>query len=137
MKKIIYLIIIYVCYSCTGQTTGKLKIDASKVKKIEIINKVDCSFSTLVREKTIITDRDKIENIIEKFSYMEPIQDRGSISMNVNHGFFELKFYEGDKYHYYTINYTVYYGVIIWSNDGGKVYKNDRLEIVVDKEFRE
>lgn len=137
MKKIIYLIIVYVCYSCSGQTTGKLKIDASKVKKIEIINKVDCSFTKLVREEVVITDKDKIEDIIEKFFYMDPIQDRSTVSMNVSNGFFELKFHEGDKYHYYTIHYTIYYGVIIWSNDGGKIYKNDRLEIAVKKEFRE
>ncbi len=129
--------IVYVCYSCTGQTTGKLKIDASKVKKIEIINKVTRSFTKLVREEVVITDKDKIEDIIEKFSYMEPLQDRGSRSMNVNHGFFELIFDEGDIHHYYTINYTVYHGVIVSNDNNGLIYKNDRLEIAVKREFRE
>ena len=137
MKKIIYLLTVFSLLSCKGQTTDVLKIDASKVSEINIINKVDCSFNKLVKQETTITDRDKIEKIIDAFSYMQPIQDRGSINMKVSHGFFEMSFDEGTKHHYFTIHYTVYNGVIVWSNDWGKMFKNDRLEIVVYKQFVE
>lgn len=128
----------FICLlSCKGQNSNTLNIDASKVKEITIINKVDCSFNKLVKQETIITDRDKIEKIIDAFSYMQPIQDRGSVNMKVNHGFFEMSFNEGDRNHYYTINYTVYFGVIVSNDNNGELFKNDRLEIAVYKQFVE
>lgn len=137
MRNLIFLFIAFCLYSCKGQTTTALKIDASKVKQISIFNKVDCSFNKLVKQEVTITDREKIETIIKSFSYLQPIPDKGSINMKVAHGFFEMSFDEGEKHHYYTINYTVYDGVIVSNDNNGEIFKNDRLEISVYKQFVE
>ena len=131
----IYLFIVFSLFSCNGQSNENIKIDASKVKEITIINKVDCSYRNYKKGTIIVNEKEKIETIINSFSYLQPISDRGSINLKAGNGFFDLIFKEGETEHYYTIFYTVYDGVIIWSNDGGKLFKNDRLEIAVYKLF--
>lgn len=49
----------------------------------------------------------------------------------MNNGFFDISFYEGDKEYLYTINYTIYNGVILW-NDGNP-YKNDKFEVLISQ----
>ncbi|MBA5793291.1 hypothetical protein H1R17_03145 [Flavobacterium sp. xlx-214] len=136
MKNIILsLIVVLGSTSCKEEHSNKLSFDASKVNEITIHNKVDCSFEKLVKQQLTITDKNQISKILDAFSYMEPIEDRGNVNMKVSNGFFELSFNEGNKENYFTINYTIYDGVVIWSNDGGKLFKNDRLEIVINDLF--
>jgi hypothetical protein len=132
MKKYFtHLFIVFFLFSCNGQKNETIKIDASKVKEITIINKLDCSYRNYKKDTVIIKEKEKIQKIINAFSYLQPISDRGSINLKEGNGFFDLIFKEGETEHYYTIFYTVYDGVIIWSNDGGKLFKNDRLEMTV------
>ncbi|MCP1995515.1 hypothetical protein [Flavobacterium sp. HSC-61S13] len=135
MKNVIYIYIIICLYSCAERNSKASKIEVTKVDEIEIINKVDCSYDKLSKGNIVIKDTKQIEEIINTFSYMEPILDRGAVNLKVSYGFFDVIFSEGQKHHFYTINYTVYDGVIIWSNDGGRLYKNDRLEVAVYRQF--
>ena len=116
--------------SCNAQEKNK-NIDATKVKEITIINKVYCSTHNLEGEKRVVTNREEIEKIINGFSYSEPITTE--VNMKMNNGFFDISFNEGDKEHIYTINYTIYNGVVLWNS--GDLYRNDRLEVAIYQLF--
>jgi len=132
-KQLLYIFILFSLYSCKGQTESNLKIDVSKVKEITIINKVYSCYRNYKKETVIIKDKDQIEKIIDAFTYSEPI--KGNINEKSSNGFFEINFYEGDKNHYYTLNYTIYDGVILRNDNNGDRYRNDRLEIAIYKHF--
>lgn len=132
MKQIlVYMSFLFLITSCNGQENENNKIDASKVKEIIIDNKVDCNSHNLKGENIVVTNREDIEKIINRLSYSEPIQT--DVNMKMNNGFFDISFNEGDKKHLYTINYTIYNGVILWNN--GNLYKNDMLEVAVYQLF--
>lgn len=127
MKRILnYLIILLFFSSCKGQDNPKQKIDASKVKEITLVNKVNCTNHKLNSDNILIKDKKQIEKIINTFAYAEPIKTR--VNTGAENGFFEVKFYEGEKEYYYTIIYTIYDGVIVSNDLNGDMYKNDRLE---------
>lgn len=85
----------------------------------------------LENKDLVITNRTEIEKIINGFSYSEPIVNE--VNMKMNNGFFDIIFQEKDNENLYTINYTIYDGVILWNN--GNLYKNDRLEIIIYQLF--
>lgn len=132
MKQIlIYMSFLFLIISCNGQENKNNNIDESKVKEITIINKINCSIHNLKDENIVITNREEIKKIINEFSYSKPIDTE--VNMKMNNGFFDISFNEGEKEHFYTINYTIYNGVILWNN--GNLYKNDRLEIAIYQLF--
>ncbi len=134
MKQIIGCIsFLFLVTSCSGQENKNNKIDASKVKEITIINKVYCSTHNLTGKNLVVTNRAEIEKIIDGFSYSEPITT--DVNLKMNNGFFDVSFYEGDKEYFYTINYTIYNGVVLWHN--GNLYRNDQLEVAIYKMFAE
>lgn len=128
MKTIIsYTTILLLFISCNGQQNNKKeKIDASKVKEITITNKIDFSMHKLKSNSIIVKEVDQIKKIVDAFSYSEEIKQR--VNTGAGYGFFEIDFNEGEKNHYYTINYTVYDGVILRNDNNGDMFKNDRLE---------
>jgi hypothetical protein len=132
MKQILFCMsFLFLLTSCNGQENKNNNIDASKVKEITIINKVYCSIHNLEGEKKVVTNRKEIEKIINGFSYSEPIT--AEVNMKMNNGFFDISFSEGAKEHIYTINYTIYNGVVLWHS--GNLYKNDRLEVAIYQLF--
>lgn len=135
MKNIFFnLIIVFLLVtSCKSQVNENLIIDFNNVKEIKVINKVDCSMHNLKGRTKIITDKSTIKNIVDALTLSEEINK--DVNMKMSNGFFEIDFYEGAKNHYYTINYTIYDGVIVRNDNNGIRYKNDRLEIVIYKIF--
>ncbi len=120
--------------TCHGQESNKSNtIDASKVKEITITNKMYCSLQKLAQGSIVIKDQNQIEKIIDAFADCKKT-DKG-VNMSMAYGFFEIDFYEGSINHYYTINYTVYDGVIVRNDNNGDRFKNDRLEGVVNPLF--
>ena len=130
-----YITVFFFLISCKGQDSKVLKIDSSKVKEISIINKVDYASHKLKPGKIVIKDKKQIEKIINAFSSLENYQIK--ISSGANNGFFEINFFEGEKEYYYTINYTVYDGVVVRNDLNGDVFKNEKLEGVVYSLFVE
>lgn len=128
-QTITYITLFFFLVSCKGQNTKLEKIDASKVKEITLVNKVDYATHKLKANNIVVKDKQQIEKIVSAFSYSENYKPR--ISSGANYGFFEVKFFEGEKEFYYTINYTVYDGVIVRNDLNGDIYKNERLEGVV------
>ena len=138
MKSILcYLTILFLFVSCHGQETNKSNtIDASKVKEITITNKMYCSVQKLTQGSIVIKDQDQIEKIIKTFTYSEKEQrSKGDVDIKNNIGFFDISFNEEDKSYFYSIIYTTYNGVILINNNNGDMYKNDRLEGVVNPLF--
>lgn len=132
MKQIlVYISFLVLITSCNGQEVENDKIDSSKVKDITIVNKVYCNIHNFKTGNVVITNREEIEKIIKGFSYSEPIET--DVNMKMNNGFFDISFKEGNKEHLYTINYTIYNGVVLWNN--GNLYRNDRLEAVIYQLF--
>ncbi|WP_281232417.1 hypothetical protein [Flavobacterium gelatinilyticum] len=116
--------------SCHGQENTQVeKIDVSKIKKITITNKIDCSIHKLKSGKIIIEDIHQIEQIINSFTYSTVIKT--GVNTGAGYGFFEIDFDEEKKNHYYTINYTIYDGVILRNDNNGDLFKNDKLEGIV------
>ena len=132
MKNII-VYLLFCVISCKGQENINNKIDVSKVKEITIINKVYCSTQSLKSKNIVVTNREEIEKIINNLSLSEAITT--DVNMKMNNGFFDISFNEGDKEYLYTINYTIYDGVILWYN--GSIYRNNSLEVVVYQLFVE
>ena len=133
MKKIYaFLFFAFLFSSCNGQNQ-QVGIDASKVKVIKIKNKVDCNFRNYKSGEIIIKEKKLIEDIINAFKYLTPLKE--DVVTNANNGVFEIDFYEGDINHYYIINYTIYDGVIISNYNNGERFKNNRLEVEVQKHF--
>ncbi len=132
LKSCVFFILFITINSCQSQSE-KVKMDSSKIKEIIITNKVDCSPHHLVGNKLVIKDQSTIDEIIKSFSYSEPIAK--TVNLKSNNGFFEIDFYEKDINHYYTVNYTVYDGVVLLNNNNGDMLKNDRLEILIYKLF--
>lgn len=136
MNRILSYTAILLCISCNGQQNIQIeKMDDSKVTKITIVNKIDCSVHKLKSNTIIIKDVDQIKKIIDAFSYSTAIKEK--VNTGAGHGFFEIDFDEGGKNHYYTINYTVYDGVILRNDNNGDMFKNDRLEGIVYSLFVE
>lgn len=131
--KNIFVYLLFCVISCKGQENIKNKIDVSKVKEITIINKVYCSTQNLKGKNIVVTNREEIEKIINNLSLSEAITT--DVNMKMNNGFFDISFNEGDKEHLYTINYTIYDGVVLWYN--GNLYRNNSLEVVVYQLFVE
>ncbi len=130
MKKIITLVSIFLMLSCDGQNNRSgIKIVSSNVKEINIINKVDCSMHNLKSTTLKIIDKTEIDEIIDAFSYSESITT--GVNMKANNGFFEISFNDGKKDYYFTLNYTVYNGVILRNDKNGERYNNDKLEGVI------
>ena len=130
MKKyIFYLTLLILTTSCKGQNNDIIKIDSSRVKEIIIKNKVSYSQQELIDGKIVITNRDKIESILNSLNHSKKILEPPSL--NANFGYFDIEIIEGDKSHFYGINYTVYDGVIIADYNSTKRYKNDELEGLV------
>lgn len=131
MKSLLtYIAILFLFISCNGQPNNKAeKIDATKVKEITISNKIDCSMHKLKTNSIVIKNADQINDIVEAFSFSEKITQK--VNTGAGYGFFEIDFYEGEKNHYYTINYTVYDGVILRNDNNGDMFKNDKLEGII------
>jgi hypothetical protein len=126
------ILTIFLFTSCHGQESTTNKIDVLKVKEIKIINKVICVHN-LKNKDLIISNRNEIEKILNELSYSKPVT--GDINMKMNNGFFDISFQEGNIQHLYTINYTIYNGVILWNN--GDLYRNNGLEVIIYQLFLE
>lgn len=123
-KSLLILTVIFFVSSCKGQDK-EILIDTSKVKSIKIVNKLSQA-SQKLKSQVIIKEKDVIVKIVESFKYSQKLPTK--VALNSNYGFFEMDFDEGAINHYYTINYTVYSGVILVNNNNGDMFKNDRLE---------
>lgn len=129
MKTIfLYFFIFFCVLSCKGQNDKSKDMDASKVVEITIKNKL-FNPSQKMKPNLTIKDKDIILKIVEAFRYSEKI--KGTVNTGANNGFFEIDFNEGNINHYYTINYTVYDGVILRNDHNGEMFKNDKLEGVI------
>jgi hypothetical protein len=130
MKLNPFLILICLLFvSCQGQQNEKIFIDASKIKEITITNKMSCTLQKLKSNSIKIKDEVQIKEIIDALSYSTKTKE--GVNMSMAYGFFEIDFYEGNKNYYYTINYTVYDGVIIRNDLNGDRFKNDKLEGII------
>ena len=130
MKNIFMLAVSFLAISCKGQDENPaITVSSSDVKEITIQNKVYCSMHNLSTKSIIITDVEKIKKILKVFSNSNKIE--GNINSRANNGFFEISFNEKAVNHYYTINYTVYDGVVLRNDNNGKLYKNDELEGII------
>ena len=124
------LAVSFLAISCKGQDENPaITVSSSDVKEITIQNKVYCSMHNLSTKSIIITDVEKIKKILKVFSNSNKIE--GNINSRANNGFFEISFNEKAVNHYYTINYTVYDGVVLRNDNNGKLYKNDELEGII------
>lgn len=126
-KSLLIIAVIFFVSSCKSQDKETL-IDASKVNSITITNKLSQAPQKL-KSQVIIKEKDDIVKIVESFEYSQKLSSK--VALNSNYGFFEIDFDEGTSNHYYTINYTVYNGVILVNNHNGDMFKNDRLEGLV------
>jgi|WetSurMetagenome_2_1015567.scaffolds.fasta_scaffold17764_5 hypothetical protein len=130
-----YILIFIQCtIGCNTQDKEKGIINPKKVAEINIVNKVYCHSSNLIREKVNLTDRVLIDNLIGALNDAKPI-NRFDIRPNVNYGFFEIEFNEDSQAHSFAIQYTVYDGVVIRNMENGDCLRNDFLEILVYKLF--
>ncbi|WP_188619933.1 hypothetical protein [Flavobacterium suaedae] len=134
MKFRYYLLLLILLQACVKKQSD-ITIDSSKIDEILIINKVDCNPNgDFVKSKVVIDNPKEIKKIVKVLFDSKSISE--SVNMKVNNGFFEIDFNEGNKNHYYTINYTIYDGVIVRNDYNGERYKNDELEVLVYKLFR-
>lgn len=130
MKNLITLLSMFLIISCNGQNDNpSIKITSSNIKEISITNKLDCSMHNLKPITLKIIDKTEIDKIIDAFSSSKKVQE--SVNNGANYGFFEISFNDGKTDYYYTINYTVYDGVILRNDNNGDKYKNDKLEGLV------
>ncbi|WP_447634999.1 hypothetical protein [Flavobacterium microcysteis] len=130
MKILIIILSTFLIISCNRQNKNQsIKITPSNVKEISIANKIDCSIHNLKTLTLKIKDKEEINKIINTFSLSEKIQ--GSINNRANYGFFEISFNDGETDYYFTLNYTVYDGVILRNDNNGERFKNDKLEGII------
>ena len=128
MKKSLLILTVIFFVTCCNSQNKETLIDASKVNSITITNKLSKA-SQKLKPQVVVKDKDVIVKIVKLFKYSEKLSTK--VALNSNYGFFVMDFDEGTVNHYYTINYTVYNGVIIMNNHNGDLFKNDHLEGLV------
>ena len=126
---ILYFALTILTISCKGQSNETIKINSLNVTEIVIKNKLSYSQQKLAEGKLVITNRDKIEAILNSLSHSKKIIDPPNL--NANYGFFDIEIIDGKKSNLYAIVYTVYHGIIISDNNSTNRYKNDELEQIV------
>ena len=134
MNNLLKIALFILITSCNGQKEKDInEVVFESVKEITIHNKVECSMHNLIRNSITVRADTEINKIIKSITNSEKIYEK--INSRANNGFFEIVFKENNTIHNYTINYTVYSGVIIRDDNNGDLFRNDELEGIIYQLF--